>query len=143
MLIVEIERVLVEFEDRELRGGAIELLSVAIDQENPRALVGGDERPALGDDRDRLLVIAFVLHEEAGQLAIGFAGPNEDRQILRNRRERAFLQNRRYELVSDLELQILEGAVGRWNEIGGQREQHDAAEHTEQHRRFCQAELAK
>ena len=66
------------------------------------------EGAALGHDRDRLLRIAIVVDQQAGDLAALVAAADIDRQLARDRRERALLQQRRDEAVADLELQILE-----------------------------------
>ena len=70
----EVERVFLEGQHRQLAGGAVELLAVAIDHEDARTAVGVDEGAALGDDGDRLGRVARVVDEEADQLAIGVRG---------------------------------------------------------------------
>ncbi len=119
MHIRQVEGVLLEGQHRQLAGDAIELLAVAVDEEDARALFGLDEGAALGNDGDRLGLVALVLHEEAGHLAVRIAPADVDREVVRNRREGSFLEDSRHEFIADLELQILEGAVGRRHEIGG------------------------
>ena len=114
---VQIERIAVEGQDGQLAGGAVEALPAAVHHDDPRDLLVIGEGAALGHDRDRLLRIATVVDQQAGNLAALVAPGDIDRQLARNRRERALLQQRRDEAVADLELQILERPVRCRQEI--------------------------
>ena len=66
-----------------------------------------------------------------------------DRQLVRDRRERAFLDQARNESVADLELQILERAVRGREKIGGQAHQYDKGDPGEHQYGLGEREMAQ
>src|SRR5580693_7152492 len=116
---IEVERVTVEGQQRELVAFGVELLPVAIDHDNAGAGRRIDEDAALGKNRNRLLRVAAVTDQEAGDLAAVVPAADVDRQLVRDRCERALLDQARNEAVANLELQVFEGAVRSRQKIGG------------------------
>src|SRR3954454_13672687 len=115
----EIERVTLERQQRELTAFRVELLPVAVDHDDAGAGRRIDEDTALGENRNRLLRIAAVTDQQAGDLAPIVPAADIDRQLIRDRCERAFLDQARNEAVAHLELQIFEGPVRSRQKISG------------------------
>src|SRR5690349_7341085 len=116
---VEIECVAIEGQQRELAALGVELLPVAVDHDNSRPGRRIDEDTALRKDRNRLLRIPAVTDQQAGDLAPIVSTTDVNRQLIRNRRESALLDQARNEAVADLELQVFEGPVRSRQEVGG------------------------
>src|SRR5271167_1436476 len=108
---IEVERVTIEGQQRELVTFGIELLPVAVDHDDASAGRRIDEYTALGKNCNRLLRIAAVTDQEAGDLSAIVPAADINRQLVRDRGERAFLEQARNEAVADLELQVFEGLV--------------------------------
>ena len=110
--IVELQRVLLEAQHREMTVAEVALLARAVDQQEARPVGGVGDGAALGEDGHRLVGLPLVIDQDALQIAVVVAALDIDHQLVREGVEDAVLDQHRGEAVANLELQILEGAVG-------------------------------
>src|SRR6516164_2113587 len=108
---VQIERVTVKSEQRQLAGFGIELLPVAVDHNNARSCRRVSEDAALGEDRYGAVRLPVVVDQQPDDFAALVTGANIDRELVSDRCEGSLLEQARNKAVADLELQILERAV--------------------------------
>ena len=114
--LAQIHRVALEVEQRKPGWATVDLLPVAVEQDEARTLIGLNQEAALGHHGDRPLLLAGVVHEDAVERS-ALAVANVNRDALGQRVERAFFQQKRRMLAAQDELPLLELPVADGHDV--------------------------
>ncbi len=125
----ELHGVALEGQHGELTGLQLVLLPAAVHHQHARSIGPVDQGAALRKQGHGLLGVAHIVNEDSAKLAAAVATADIDREAVGDGIEHAFLDEGGGEAAADLELQVLELAKGRRQQICRKREkrQHAAA----------------
>ena len=137
----QLDCVAVEVEQRQAAVLAIDLLTVTIQHDHPRAFIGDHQGTAFGHHGNGLVGDPVVVNQDAAQLAAARALANEYGDAVGHGVEDPFLQQNARVIVADIALQVFEGSIGRRKEVERDGVDGRGCQNAEHQCRFGQLQL--